>query len=369
MATTITGSTPKEDGFYFPGEWELQSKCWIGWPFRTDVWPGGAKPAQKAMAEVIAAIAEFEEVNVCVPREHYKTARSAIPEHRNVKVVEMSCDDSWLRDIGPTFLRNAAGDIRAVDWRFQAWGGLEEGFYFPWDQDDLVARKVCELENVDRYRAPLILEGGAIFGDGEGTVLVTESSELVHNQNKMGKAELEEHLKEYLGADKIIWLKNGVAYDSVWGHVDLVCSFVRPGEVLLAWSDNPEDENYQLMRENYEILSHEVDAQGRSLGITKLYLPDPLYFTAEEIASFDAAEDTTSFAEGDRIGASYINYFLGNGCVVVPQFGDEKYDALAVETLKGVFPDHAVIGLPGRAITMAGGCFHCMTQQQPAAGK
>ena len=187
----------------------------------------------------------------------------------------------------------------------------------------------------------------------------------MHNQNKMGKAELEGHLKEYLGADKVIWLKHGVAHDSVWGHVDLVCSFVRPGEVLLAWSDNEADENYRLMRENLEILQREVDARGRSLKITKLHLPDPLHFTAEEVASFDATEDTTSFGEGDRIGASYINYFLGNGCVVVPQFGDEEHDAMAVETLREAFPDREVVGLPGRAIAMAGGCFHCMTQQQP----
>lgn len=368
MACTIKGSTPKQDGFYFPGEWELQAKCWVGWPFRTDVWPGGAKPAQKAMVDVIAAIAPFEEVNVCVPREHYKAARSAIPEHPNVKVIELSCDDGWLRDIGPTFLRNAAGEVRGVDWRFQAWGGLEEGFYFPWDQDDLAARKICELENVDRYRAPIILEGGAIFGDGEGTVLVTESSELVHNQNKMSKAELEEVLKEYLGAEKVIWLKNGVAYDSVWGHVDLVCSFTRPGEVLLAWSDNKDDENYELMRDNYEILCNEVDAQGRSLKVTKLHLPDPLYFTAKEVASFDAVEDTTCYEAGDRIGASYINYFLGNGCVVVPQFGDERFDARALETFREVFPEREVVGVQARAILMGGGCIHCMTQQQPAVG-
>lgn len=368
MARTIKNSTPKQDGFRFPGEWERQEKCWIGWPFRTDVWPGGAKPAQRAIVEVIKAIAPHEEVVVCVPREHYKTARAAIPEHENVAAVEMSCDDGWLRDIGPTFLKNDAGELRAVDWQFQAWGGLEEGFYFPWDLDDQVARKVCEIENIDRYRAPIILEGGAIYGDGEGTVLVTESSELVHNQNKMPKDELEGHLKEYLGADKIVWLKNGVAYDSVWGHVDLVCAFTAPGEVLLSWSDNPDDENYELMRENLAILERETDACGRTFKVRKLPLPDPMFFTEEEIEAFDTAEDTTSFAAGDRLCGSYMNYFLGNGVVVAPQYGDEKYDPIALDVLREVFPDREVVGVFARDIAMAGGCIHCMTQQQPARG-
>lgn len=369
MAFTIKNSTPKQDGFYFPGEWELQSKCWVGWPFRPDVWRAGAKPGQKTMLEVIKAIAEFEEVNVCVPREHYKTARAAIPEHKNIKVIELSVDDGWLRDIGPTFLKNAEGEVRGVDWRFQAWGGLEEGFYFPWDNDDLAARKICEMENVDRYRAPIILEGGAIFSDGEGTVLVTESSELVHNQNKMDKAELEGYLMEYLGADKVIWLKNGVAYDTVWGHVDLVCAFARPGEVLLSWSDNKEDENYELMRENYEILLNTTDAKGRKLKIHKLYLPDPIVMTQEEVDSFDIAEDTTSYTAGDRVACSYLNFFMGNGCIIAPQFGDEKYDAMALETLRSVFPERKVVGVMAKELVFGGGCIHCMTQQQPKAGR
>lgn len=367
MAITIKNSTPKKDGFYFPGEWEQQAKCWVGWPFRTDVWRAGAKPGQKQMLEVIKAIAEFEEVNVLVPREHYKSARAAIPEHKNIKVVEMSCDDGWFRDIGPTFLKNGKGEIRGVDWQFQAWGGLEEGFYFPWDQDDLAARKILEIENVDRYRAPIILEGGAIFGDGEGTVLVTESSELEHNQNNMSKDEIEIQLKEYLGAEKIIWIKNGVAYDSVWGHVDLVCSFARPGEVLLSWSDNMDDENYQLMRENYEILENTTDAKGRKLKINKLYLPDPMYMTKEEAESFDVVEDTTGWKEGDRIAGSYINYFMGNGCIVAPLYGDTKYDECALETFRKVFPERKVVGVMARELAITGGCIHCMTQQQPKA--
>lgn len=367
MALTIKDSTPKKDGFRFPGEWEVQEKCWIGWPFRTDVWRAGAKPGQKQMVEIIKAIAEFEEVNVCVPREYFKSARAAVPEHKNIKLVEISSDDCWYRDIGPTFLKNDKGEIRGVDWRFQAWGGLEEGFYFPWDNDDLAARKICEIENVDRYRAPIILEGGAIFGDGEGTILVTEESELVHNQNGMSKEVIEGHLKEYLGAEKVIWLKNGIAYDSVWGHIDLVCSFARPGEVVLSWTDNKQDENYDLMRENYEILSNVVDAKGRKLKINKLYLPDPMFMTEEEAKSFDVVEDTTGWAAGDRIAASYVNYFMGNNCIVVPLYGDEKYDKLAVETLQNVFPERKVVGCMARELTITGGCIHCMTQQQPKA--
>ena len=365
MARTITDSTPKKDGFRFPGEWEKQKQVWVGWPFRTDVWRLGAKPAQKQMAEIIKTMGRYEKVNVCVPREHYKTACGYIGNLENVSLIEMSCDDSWLRDIGPTFLLGPDNEVRGVDWSFQAWGGLEEGFYFPWDSDDLCARKVLEIEGIDRYRTPFILEGGAIYGDGEGTVLVTETSLLDHNQNKMTKEEIEYNLLEYLGAEKIIWLKNGVAYDSVHGHVDLVCCFAAPGELILSWTENEEDENYNLMRENLEALENQVDAKGRKFKITKLHLPNPMTMSKEEAESFDVVEDTTGWQAGDRIAGTYMNFYLGNKCLIMPLCDDPIYDPLALETLKKCFPDREVIGLPARELAITGGCIHCMTQQQP----
>ncbi|HET91546.1 MAG TPA: agmatine deiminase, partial [Chloroflexi bacterium] len=168
MAATIN-STPRRDGFRMPGEFEPHAGCWMLWPERPDNWRWGAKPAQRAFAAVAAAIAQFEPVTMGVSRSQFRNARHMLPDA--VRVVEMSYDDAWMRDNGPTFVVNDRGAVRAVDWEFNAWGGLDGGLYFPWDQDRLVARKVAEIERVDRYAAPLVLEGGSIHVDGAGTCL------------------------------------------------------------------------------------------------------------------------------------------------------------------------------------------------------
>ena len=172
MAKRITGTTPRQDGYRMPGEFEEQSGVWMLWPQRPDNWRGGAKPAQQAFIDVARAIARFEPVTVCVNPDQFQNARARLPE--DVRVVEMTSNDAWVRDCGPTFVKNDQGGLRAVDWTFNAWGGLYDGLYFPWDQDDLVARKICELEGVDSYRTDdFVLEGGSIHVDGQGTVLTT----------------------------------------------------------------------------------------------------------------------------------------------------------------------------------------------------
>ena len=169
MAKRITGSTPKLDGYRMPAEFEPQAGVWMLWPERNDNWRDGAKPAQKAFLDVATAILQFEPVTVCVSPAQYQNARERLP--RAVRVVEMASNDAWIRDCGPTFLVNDNGGVRAVDWMFNAWGGLVDGLYFPWDLDDQVAQKVCEIERVDSYRTEgFVLEGGSIHVDGEGTV-------------------------------------------------------------------------------------------------------------------------------------------------------------------------------------------------------
>jgi len=165
-------STPKKDGFRMPGEFEQHEGCWMIWPERTDNWRLGAKPAQNAFAEIASAIAEFEPVTMSVSNEQFSNARQMLPDY--IRVVEMANNDSWMRDVGPTFLVNDKGEVRAVDWEFNSWGGLVDGLYFPWDQDDKIAQKVCEIENINNYRTDgFILEGGSIHVDGEGTCIVT----------------------------------------------------------------------------------------------------------------------------------------------------------------------------------------------------
>ena len=165
MAKRIIGSTPKQDGYRMPAEFEPQSGIWMLWPERNDNWRGGAKPAQEAFANVAKAIMQFEPVTVCVSPAQYRNARARLPGE--IRVVEMVSDDAWIRDCGPTFLINDQGGLRAVDWEFNAWGGLHDGLYFPWDNDDQIAQKVCEIENVDSYRTEgFVLEGGSIHVDG-----------------------------------------------------------------------------------------------------------------------------------------------------------------------------------------------------------
>ena len=238
MPCSISNRTPKQDGFFMPAEFSPIRQVWMLWPERPDNWRDGAKPAQAAYARVAAAVARFAEVTVGVSCAQYENCRAKLPPC--VRVVEISSNDAWVRDCGPTFLKNAAGETRAVDWEFNAWGGLYDGAYFPWDKDAAVARKICEIERVDRYRPKgFVLEGGSFHVDGEGTVLTTEMCLLSPGRNPhMNKAEIEHMLCEYLGAEKVLWLKDGIDPDETNGHVDDVACFVRPGEVACIWTDD-----------------------------------------------------------------------------------------------------------------------------------
>ncbi len=205
----LINSTPRKDGYRMPGEFESHAGTWMLWPERPDNWREGAKPAQRTFALVAAAIAQFEPVTMCVSTSQFCNARNLLPP--NIRVVEMSSNDAWMRDCGPTFVVNEKGDLRGVDWLFNAWGGLNGGLYFPWDLDDQVARKVLELERVNRYQAQFVLEGGSIHVDGEGTLITTEECLLNPNRNPhLTQKEIEDLLHEYTGAEKIIWLGQGV---------------------------------------------------------------------------------------------------------------------------------------------------------------
>ncbi len=361
MSRTIK-STPRNDGFRMPGEFEPHAGTWMLWPERPDNWRQGAKPAQRAFVAVASAISQFEPVTMGVSRAQFQNARAMLPE--NIRVVEMSNNDSWMRDCGPTFVVNGK-ESRIVDWDFNAWGGLLGGLYFPWDQDDLVARKVGEIERVDRYKAPLVLEGGSIHVDGEGTLMVTRECLLNENRNPdKTQAEIEELLSQYLNVNTFIWLNRGVYNDETNGHVDNICCFIRPGVVALTWTDDKSDPQYEISQENYEILQSVKDAKGRSLEIHKIHQPDPVLITKAESEDVDAIEGTLPREEGDRLAASYINFYMCNGGAVVPVFGD-KHDAIALAELQKLMPERKVVSVLAREILLGGGNIHCITQQQP----
>ena len=356
---------PKQDGFRMPGEFEKHAGTYIIWPERPDNWRLGGKPAQEVFVKVAETIGKYEPVTMCVSKEQYSNARGMLPDY--VRVVEMSNNDSWIRDCGATFVVNDKGDVRGVDWTFNAWGGLVDGLYFPWDQDDKIAMKMCELERVDRYRLDdFILEGGSIHVDGEGTVMVTEECLLSAGRNSnMSREEIEKVLCNYLNCEKVLWIPNGIYNDETNGHVDNMCNFVKPGEVVLAWTEDENDPQYQRSMEAYNYLSSVTDAKGRKLVIHKLLTPAPILITKEESLGVDAVDGTLPREEGDRMAASYVNYYVGNGFVALPVFND-PHDKLAIEKLQELYPDRVIEPIYAREILLGGGNIHCITQQLPA---
>jgi agmatine deiminase len=357
-------TTPRQDGFRMPGEFEAHAGTYMIWPERTDNWRYGAKYAQRAFAEVAAAIGRHEPMTMLVNAGQYENARAMLPH--SVRVVEMSSNDSWARDSGATFVKNDAGELRGIDWKFNAWGGLEDGLYFPWDKDDLIAQKMCELEHADRYRLDdFVLEGGSIHTDGEGTVIVTEACLLSKGRNPhLNKGAIELRLKEYLNAEKIIWLERGIYMDETNEHVDNICCFVKPAVTALAWTDDAADPQYAFSKSCYDILSQTTDARGRPFEIHKVQLPSPVTISAEESEGVDSAAGTQPRMAGDRLAASYINYYVCNGAVIMSAF-DDPMDAEAKKTLQGLYPDREIIQIYAREILLGGGNIHCITQQVP----
>lgn len=364
----ILASHPRAHGFRMPAEWESHAGCWMIWPERPDNWRLGAKPAQAAFAAVAAAIAEAEPVTVAVSAAQFTNARARLPAR--VRVVEISTDDAWMRDTGPTFVTDPTGRVRGVDWGFNAWGGHLGGLYGSWSHDEQVAAKVLEIERAPRYRCPIVLEGGSIHVDGAGTVLTTEECLLNPNRNPdLSRAEIEEVLRDFLGIEKVLWLGAGLFNDETDGHIDNLACFARPGVVLLTGCDDPADPQFEISRDAEARLSAMTDARGRSIEVVRLPMPGPLYRTAEEADGLDAiAADTAPGLErgaGARLAGSYANFYIANGRIVMP-FLDPRTDTAALEILAQVFPERTIVGVPAREILLGGGNIHCITQQVPA---
>lgn len=359
MPQTLT-STPQADGFRMPGEFEPHRQCWMLYPVRSDVWRDDARPAQHIFSQVAEAISRFEPVTVGVDATHVDHARNNLPAH--IRVVEMAYNDAWVRDSGPTFVVNDAGDVRGVDWQFNAWGGE---IYADWSLDEKVAQTILDHQRIDRYQADFVLEGGSIHVDGEGTLITTRECLLNPNRNpRLTQDEIESRLKSYLNVDKVIWLDYGVYEDETSGHVDNVICFVKPGVIALTWTDDPHDAQYERSVAAYEQLKSETDANGRRLEVHKIHQPAPMHMTQAESGGLQIMEGTYPRLAGARLAASYINFYIANGGLIVPQF-DDPYDDLALETLDILFPERQVVGIPAREILLGGGNIHCITQQQP----
>ena len=405
----IINSTPLKDGYYMPAEYEKHSGTIMIWPVRPGSWIYGGKAAKKVFAKIAAIIAQSEHVYMLADHEHLKEAqeylkeahehlkeaqeqknpkdteagfsetmqlkeevhhmleRQVTCEGKGIEVVELESDDAWARDVAPTFVVNGEGTVRGIDWEFNAWGGTVDGLYAHWEKDDLVAEKVCGELGYDCYEAhPFVLEGGSIHSDGEGTVLVTAACLLSGGRNpELTKDEIEKKLCAYLGAKKVIWLERGIYNDETNEHVDNICAFVRPGEVVLGWTDDEKDPQYAMSKSCLDILENETDAMGRKIKVHKLPIPKtPICVTEEDLGGYEFEDGEDTREVGERLAASYVNFYISNGGVVVPQFGDE-HDKTAVEILGTVFPERKICPVPARDILLGGGNIHCITQQIP----
>lgn len=344
-----------------PGEFEPHAATWLLWPERPDIWRERAAPVQAAFTALAATIASCEPVRVGASPRQLAHARAALPA--SVQVLPMPNNDAWVRDTGPSFLLDADGRLRGVDWRFNAWGGL----YADWRHDAAVAGRVLDFEGAPRYRAPMVNEGGAIHSDGEGTLLVTEQCLLNPNRNpRLARPRIEALLKDYTGARQVIWLGEGVVNDETGGHIDNLACFARPGEVLLTWSGNLRDPQHRVSRDALERLQSARDARGRRLRVHKLPSPGPLHMTAREARGIARRAGTRSVRSGLRLAGSYANFYLCNGAVIAPLL-DARTDSAALRVLRRVFPERRVLGIPARELLLGGGNIHCLTQQVPAA--
>jgi agmatine deiminase len=336
--------TPRRDGFAMPPEFAPHQATWMSWPTRESLWPGRLEDARDAWAATARAVAAYEPVVMVCNAGDTADVRGRCGT--GVDPLELPIDDSWLRDNGPIFVTNARGELALVHFGFNSWGGK----YLPCDDDARLPELLASHFGIRRYRAPFVLEGGSFFVDGEGTLLTTEQCLLHPNRNpSMGRAEIEDGLRSFLGVDVVIWLPHGLVEDrDTDGHVDGVAQFVRPGVVMLSVSAGDDDPNAPRFDEDRRLLEGVPDARGRRVEV----LNGPV----------------NSWVDLEGIGPTvipYMNHYLANGAVIVP-VGAVPEDDVAIELLAKAYPDREVVGVPGALISFGGGGPHCITQQVPA---
>jgi agmatine deiminase len=339
-------STPAELGYRMPAEWEPHAATWLAWPHNRNSWPGKFEPIPGVWTNLVRTLAQFEPVHIEAGGEAVMAeARAMVGAVPNVTLHDIRTNDAWTRDHGPTFLVGPPGARPAlVDWGYNAWGGK----YPPFDDDNRVPAQIAALQGRLRFEPGIVLEGGAIDPNGRGTLLTTEQCLLNPNRNPgLTKNEIERYLRDYLAATHVIWLGEGIAGDDTDGHIDELARFVNPTTVVAAVEVDPADENFAPLQDNLKRLQAARDEDGRPLEVVPLPMPQAMYH------------------EGQRLPASYCNFYIANGLVIVPQYGDPA-DAEVLAILRRLFPDRQVRGLPARDLSWGLGAYHCITQQQPA---
>jgi agmatine deiminase len=387
------GDQHEEQQYYMPAEYDRHIACMLLYPHNPNVFRGEqCHYARKAFRDVARAIAYKgnEDVHMfCNTPEDADELRGSLEQEHEIKVAQhgddrifvhvLPSDDSWCRDTGPTFVfdqrQKSNIKLTGVDWDFNAYGGPEEGCYWPCDKDSAVASgtvsQISKHYNLDISVLPrrdVVLEGGSFHTDGDGTIIVTEECLLNPNRNpQFSKAELEQIMLKQLGGTKVIWFKRGLYKDEdTNGHIDNIACFTSPANIALAWTDDKTDPQYDISQECYQILQNSTDAKGRTINVHKLHCPPPLFYTKEEVDSLQTAEDAEERVASERLAASYANFYIANDAVIVPGFGHEASDNAAVEALESLFSTRSVVQIPSREIVLGGGNIHCITQQIPS---
>jgi agmatine deiminase len=341
----MTAGTPRSLGFRLPAEWEPHEATWLAWPHNRSDWPGKFNPVPWVYCEIVAKLTRVERVRIFIPDETAEAkARVQLEKSgANLDAVEFfhcPTNRSWTRDYCPLFVKNGSGEVAITKWRFNGWAK-----YSNWRHDDAAVDCIAPRLNM-QMRPGLVLEGGAIDVNGAGVLMTTEEcllSNSVQQRNPgLTREALEQALSDYLGIERVLWLKRGIAGDDTHGHIDDLARFVSPSTIAIASEQDPAEENYELLKENLELLSSRKEFEIRTLP-----MPRPVIF------------------DGQRLPASYANFYIANKTVLVPTFNDAA-DRVALNTLAELFPDREVVGIHALDLVLGLGTLHCGTMQQPA---
>jgi agmatine deiminase len=346
----FSGKTPRELGYYMPAEWETHDAIWLAWPHDPTTFPSRVEKAEETYVQIVKLIHKDECVNLFVRDDSMQRKATDLFEKENIDLrrvnfLQFDYADVWFRDYGPTFVVNQKRDLAMVRWIFNSWGEKYEELIRDGQIPSIINQKMC----IPCFEPGIVLEGGSIDVNGKGTVLTTEQCLLNKNRNpNLSKKQIENLLKDYLGATNVVWLRNGIVGDDTDGHIDDLARFVNPTTVICAFEEDEDDENYGVLKENYEILLNSLDQNGERMNIVKLPMPRRV-------------------GEGNqRLPASYANFYVGNETVLVPIFGHEN-DKLALRIIQERFSGRKVVGVNCADIVYGLGTIHCITQQQPRA--
>lgn len=360
--------TPKQLGFHTPAEWQSHSAVWLAWPYDETTFPGRVGKAEAVFVKMIGALHTSETVELIVLNEAMQKHAAGLLGEAGVDIAKINFHitefaDVWTRDYGPTFITNPQTKEQAwVKWQYNGYGKSDDPYFGLVVKDNEVFFNLRKVIDKRMFEPGLVMEGGAVEVNGQGTLLSTEQCLLNPNRNpNLNKDQTEKYLKDYLGVTKIIWLKLGLFNDHTDGHIDEVARFVAPNKIVCAYEEDEEEENFKILDDNYKVLKNAVDQDGRPFEVIKFPMPHMRY-DAEH--SLHATGPQKESAEAEKASVSYMNFYIGNKVVLAAAYNDPS-DAKALELLQSCFPEKTIVPIACGDIVYGGGAIHCMTQQQP----